>query len=190
MCHPFTRTYSWVIPTKPEHAPKWLLLPQEMRVTGTPTRVHLEVSELHALWRDWVLCFSKWALETIAAWLVAYACSQGPSQSLWRYGSGICTFNSIHHHCATPQAIMMSHKVNWSSPTSQFTDGKTEAYDYKAIQPEYKFLPQSLCFFLLFPLPPPSLPLVSLYFKTVEFSLLLRTGQHRGSVHWAALLPT
>ena len=41
-----------------------------MRVTGTPTRVHLEGSEPHPLWGDPVFFFSKWALETIAAGLL------------------------------------------------------------------------------------------------------------------------
>lgn len=158
-------------PPKPEHAPKWLPIttrdegywytyqspPWSVRTTCSLKRLGL--------------VFSKWALETIAAWLVTYACSQGPSQSLWRYGSGICTFNSIHHHSPHPKRLWCLIKSeNWSSPTSQFTDGKTEAYDYKAIQPEYKFLPQSLsASFSSFPSLPPSLPLVSLYFKTVEF---------------------
>ena len=183
-----------------------------MRVTGTPTRVHLEGSEPHPLWGDRVFFFSKWALETIAAGLlhtgfpgdsdskasvcpqygrpgfdpqvgkipwrrkwqptpvllprkfhgwrslvgyspwgrkestplsnfslslvVTYACSQGASQSLWRYDSGICMFNSIHHHPPHPKWLWCLIKSeNWSSPTSQFTDGKTEAYGYKAIWP-------------------------------------------------------
>lgn len=103
---------------------------------------------------------------------------RAPLQSLREWGSGMCLFNSIPYPHPThdpSDSDGLTKSEDWSSPTSHFTDGNTEAYGYKATNcplratgPELKFLNLSLL------LSPPHLPLSSLFIENaVDFFLLI-----------------